>query len=125
MTFYVTPLEAMVMHRALIERYGGVQGLRDAGALEAALFRPQSGYYEDLVQEAAALFESVAMNHPFADGNKRLAFACVDVFLKANGLRIAAKPMAIHRWMIAHLERRTFTLAHIEPWLRRHVVTVK
>lgn len=109
------------MHHALIERYGGSAGLRDAGALEAALFRPQSGYYDDLIWEAAALFESLAMNHPFIDGNKRIAFACVDVFLKANGLRIAAKPMAIHKWMLGHLEARSFTLAHIEPWLRKHV----
>jgi death on curing protein len=111
----------MLMHRVLIERYGGAHGLRDAGALEAALFRPQSGYYDDAIAEAAALFESLAMNHPFLDGNKRIAFACVDVFLRVNGLRLEAKPMAVHRWMIGHLEKGSFTLAVIEPWLRRHV----
>ena len=119
--FYLTPLEVMVMHRVLIQRYGGADGLRDAGALEAALYRPQSGYYEDVIAEAAALFESVAINHPFVDGNKRVAFACVDVFLRANGLRITAKSGAIHRWMTARLESRTFNMAHIEVWLRRNV----
>ena len=121
MTIYLSPLEAMLMHRVLIDRYGGAHGLRDAGALEAALFRPQSGYYGDLVAEAAALFESLAMNHPFVDGNKRVAFACVDVFLRVNGYRLTAKPMTIFRWMLSHLDKGTFTIAAIEPWLRAHI----
>jgi len=118
---YLTPLEAMLMHRVLIDRFGGAHGLRDAGALEAALFRPQSGYYDDAIAEAAALFESLAMNHPFVDGNKRIAFACVDVFLRVNGFRLQAKPLAVHRWMIGHLEKGAFALAVIEPWLRTRV----
>lgn len=108
------------MQRVLLERYGGSHGMRDAGALESALFRPQSGHYEDLVWEAAALFESLAMNHPFVDGNKRIAFAAVDVFLRVNGWRIRAKPMAACKWMYGHLEARTFNLENIEPWLRKH-----
>jgi len=123
-TVYLTALEVMVMHGALLKRYGGEPGLRDAGALEAALFRPQSGYYEDVVWEAAALFESLAMNHPFIDGNKRIAFAGVDVFLRMNGLRIRAKPDAAFRWMMGHLDAQSFNLSNIEPWLRRHVVAV-
>ena len=120
MTVYLTPIEVMVMQRVLIERFGGSHGLRDAGALEAALFRPQSGYYGDIVWEASALFESLAMNHPFVDGNKRIAFAAVDVFLRVNGWRIRSKPMAVHKWMIRHLEARSFNLDNIEPWLRKH-----
>jgi death on curing protein len=119
-SFFLTPIEVMVMHRTMVERYGGAHGLRDAGALEAALFRPQSGYYDDLVAEAAALFESLAMNHPFLDGNKRVAFGCVDVFLRVNGWRIHAKPVAIHKWMVRAISAGTFDLAHIEPWLRRN-----
>ncbi len=106
------------MQRVLVDRYGGAHGLRDAGALEAALFRPQSGYYGDVIAEAAALFESLAMNHPFIDGNKRIAFACVHVFLRVNGHRLRAKPMSVHRWLISHLEKGTFQMAVIEPYLR-------
>ena len=120
MTSYLTPVEVVVMQRALIERHGGSHGLRDPGALESALFRPQSGYYEDVIQEAAALFESLAMNHPFLDGNKRIAFACVDVFLRVNGFRLRCKPMTILKWMLLHLEAGSFDLANIEPWLRTH-----
>jgi death-on-curing protein len=118
-TRYLTPVEVLVMQRVLIDRYGGAHGLRDAGALESALFRPQSGYYEDTIAEAAALFESLAMNHPFIDGNKRVAFACLDVFLRVNGYRLHARPMAVHRWMIGHLEKGTFQMSVIEPYLRR------
>ena len=120
MTRYLTPLEVMLIHRVMIERFGGVGGVRDLGALESALFRPQSGHYADTIAEAAALFESLAMNHPFVDGNKRVAFGAVDVFLRINGFRLIAKPMAIHRWMIGHLEKGTFALANIEKFLRKH-----
>jgi len=83
------------MHGVLINKFGGSSGIRDQGALEAALLRPQSGYYPDLIAEAAALFESLAVNHPFVDGNKRIAFAAMDTFLRINGKnckRIQKKP---------------------------------
>jgi len=118
-TKYLTPIEVMLIHRVMIERFGGAAGIRDMGALESALFRPQSGYYTDAIAEAAALFESLAMNHPFVDGNKRVAFGAVDVFLRINGIRLVAKPMAIHKWMIGHLEKGTFALASIETYLRK------
>ena len=102
----------------LMQRYGGVLGLRDPGALEAALFRPQTGYYEDIVAQAAALLESLAINHPFLDGNKRVAFAAADVFLRINGWRLYRAPMQIHDELIQMFESGTFDFAHLEPWLR-------
>src|SRR5216117_2653754 len=71
MTEYVTTADALFFHKQLIERYGGAPGLRDAGALESALHRPQTGYYDTLVHEAAALLESLVQNHPFVDGFER------------------------------------------------------
>ena len=85
---FLTVADVLAMHTMLIKRYGGASGLRDPGALEAALFRPQTGYYDDIVAEAAALLESLAINHPFIDGNKRIAFAAADVFLRINGRRV-------------------------------------
>ena len=102
----------------LMQRYGGVLGLRDPGALEAALFRPQTGYYEDIVAQAAALLESLAINHPFLDGNKRVAFAAADVFLRINGWRLQLAPMQIHDELIQMFESGTFDFAHLEPWQR-------
>jgi hypothetical protein len=75
MTDYVTVAEALAIHADQIERYGGSAGVRDQGLLEGALFRPQTGYYRSLTEEAAALWESLSQNHPFVD------------WQQANGLR--------------------------------------
>jgi death on curing protein len=115
---YLTVADVLGMHVVLMQRYGGVLGLRDPGALEAALFRPQTGYYEDIVAQAAALLESLAIIHPFLDGNKRIAFAAADVFLRINGWRLHRAPMQIHDELIQMFESGTFDFAHLEPWLR-------
>lgn len=118
---YLTVADVLGLHVVLMQRYGGATGLRDAGALEAALFRPQTGYYEDIIAEAAALMESLAINHPFVDGNKRIAFAAADVFLRINGWRLKRPPMQLYDEMLAMLESGTFDIAHLEPWLRAFV----
>lgn len=110
--------DVLGMHAVLLQRYGGALGVRDPGALESALFRPQTGYYRDIVEEAAALMESLAINHPFVDGNKRIAFAAVDVFLRINGWQLSRPPMQIHEEMLQMLESGTFDIAHIDAWLR-------
>lgn len=114
---YLTVADVLGMHTALMQRYGGAPGVRDPGALESALFRPQTGYYEDIVAEAAALLESLAINHPFVDGKKRIAFAAADVFLRINGWRLQRPSMQIYIEMIQMLESGTFDIAHLEPWL--------
>ena len=82
---YLTVAEVYRMQHRLIELFGGLNGVRDAGAVEAAVFRPQNGYYESMEEEAAALMESLGMNHGLIDGNKRIAFTATDVFLRRNG----------------------------------------
>ena len=119
---HLTVADVLGMHTVLMQRYGGAMGVRDPGALEAALFRPQTGYYKDIVAEAAALLESLAINHPFVDGNKRIAFAAADVFLRINGWRLQRAPLLIHAEMIQMLESGTFDMAHVEPWLRAFAI---
>ena len=97
---YLTTADMLAIHAVLLKRYGGADGVRDAGALEAAVFRPQSGYYADALQEACALLESLLINHPFVDGNKRAAFAACDIFLHINGLRIKAGWERLHELML-------------------------
>ena len=99
--------------------------MRDPGALEAALFRPQTGYYEDIVMEAAALLKSLTINHPFVHDNKRTAFAAADVFLRINGWYLQQSPIQIHAELIGMLEKKTFDIAHLAPWLRGFAVTAK
>jgi death-on-curing protein len=117
-TEYVSTADGLFFHRQLIEHYGGAIGLRDAGALESALHRPQTGYYDTLVHEAAALLESLVQNHPFVDGNKRVAFAVVDVFLRINGHTITADSKSIYDYIITLFADRTFDMEHLVPWLR-------
>lgn len=119
---YLTVADVLGMHTVLMQRCGGALGVRDPGALEAALFRPQTGYYDDIVAEAAALLESLAINHTFVDGNKRIAFAAADVFLRINGWRLQRAPMQIHAEMIQMLESGTVDIAHLDPWLRGFAV---
>ena len=120
---YLTVADVLGMHTVLMQRYGGAGGVRDPGALEAALFRPQTGYYDDIIAEAAALLESLAINHPFVDGNKRIAFAAADVFLRINGWCLKRPSMVIHKEMLQLFEAGTFDIAHLEPWLRAFATT--
>jgi len=108
----------MLIHEILINRFGGSPGIRDKGVLESALYRPQSGYYKDLISQAAALFESLAVNHPFVDGNKRVAFAAMDVFLRLNGLRIHTTSKEAHINILSMFERQELKHQVIDAWLR-------
>jgi len=120
---YLTVADVLGMHAGLMKHYRGAPGVRDLGALEAALFRPQTGYYEDIVAEAAALMESLAINHPFVDGNKRIAFAAAAVFLDINGWKLHRAPIQIHEEMMQMFASGNFDIAHFEPWLRGFAFT--
>jgi len=111
--------EALTVHSRLI-RFGGGTGLRDQGALESALARPQSGYYVDLIQEAAALWESLSQNHPFIDGNKRAAITIAAAFLRVNGYKLEFQDLDAYEFMIGLYEHGRFRLVELEPWLRKH-----
>ena len=117
MTEYVTTADALFFHQELIRRYGGRPGIRDAGALESALHRPQAGYYDTIIDEAAALLESLVQIHPFIDGNKRVAFAVVDVFLRINGYVIAGDSSELFESFIALIENQEFSMEFLVPWL--------
>lgn len=124
MTDYLTVIEVLAIHADQIRRYGGSDGVRDLGLVEAALFRPQTGYYQDLIAEAAALWESLAQNHPFVDGNKRVGFAATYTFLVINGARISADADMISAFIAELYETGTFDFVHLDRWLREHVVFV-
>ena len=121
MTDYLTVAEVLAMQADQIERYGGSHGVRDAGLLEAALFRSQTGYYADLIEEAAALWESMSQNHPFIDGNKRTAFAAAYTFLAINGPRLTADAQETYDFVAELYEANQFSFDKLVPWLREHV----
>jgi death-on-curing protein len=116
--------EVLAIHERVTARFGGTGGVRDAGLLESALYRPQTGDYRDLAEMAAALFESLIMNHPFIDGNKRVAFFATDVFLRANGWRLAVDDDQANDFLRGLLDRGECDFAHLEPWLRKAMVEI-
>ena len=119
---FLTRDEVLAIHSRLVDAFGGAPGVRDLGLLESALHRPQTGHYVDLVQMAAAMFESLLMNHAFVDGNRRVAFFCTDVFLRLNGWMLAVEDDAAHAFIIDGLEQGECDYAHLLPWLRHLLV---
>ena len=109
------------MHDVAIREFGGSMGLRDMGALASAIMRPQIGYYDNLIEEAAALLESLAMNHPFVDGNKRTAFYATDSFLRKNGRFIECDNDEAYRFFMQLFETNSFRFAELHSWLEKHV----
>jgi death on curing protein len=121
MADYLTVAEVYRMQHRLIERFGGRHGVRDKGAVEAAIFRPQTGYYSSIEEEAAALMESLGNNHGFLDGNKRIAFTATDVFLRRNGLYVEVEALDGYAFIDGSLSRQEFRFAQILDWLRQHI----
>src|SRR5260370_22095882 len=121
MTDYLTLAETLAIHDDQIERYTGSCGVRDHGLLEAALYRPQTGYYADLIEEAAALWESLAQNHAYIHGNKRTAFAATYTFLAINGTHITADAEAADGFIAGLYGANEFTFENLVAWLRENV----
>jgi death-on-curing protein len=119
-TDYLTIAEVYRMQHRLIDLFGGIHGVRDKSAVEAAVFRPQTGYYNSLEEEAAALMESLANNHGFLDGNKRIAFTAADVFLRRNGFYLEVDAQDGYAFIAGSMERHEFRFAQILDWIREH-----
>jgi death-on-curing protein len=117
---HLTLVEVLAIHDDQILRYGGAPGIRDPGQLEAALYRAQSGYYPDVIEEAAALWESLSQNHPFIDGNKRTAFAATYTFLVINGWSLTEGAEGTAEFIEGLYATHTFTFAVLAAWLRMH-----
>jgi death-on-curing protein len=121
MSDYLTVAEVYQMQHRLIDMFGGLHGVRDKGAVEAAVFRPQTGYYNSLEEEATALMESLGNNHGFLDGNKRIAFTATDVFLRRNAFYIEVEDVAGYDFINGSMERHEFRFARILAWIRQHI----
>jgi death-on-curing protein len=119
---YLTVAEVIAIHHHQIEEYGGAHGLRDQGTLEAAVFRPQTGYYNDLSEEASALLESLVNNHSFVDGNKRVGFAAMHTFLLVNGFDLDVSSKAAYEFIVDAMEQGKFRFGLIREWIAAHLV---
>ena len=117
--------EVLATQQRLIDRFGGVHGVRDRGLLESALFRPQTGYYAHIEEMAAALFESLLVNHAFVDGNKRVAFFATDVFLRLNGWKLVTTADEGEQFIAGTLKANDCSFDRILPWIRDHRVAIR
>ena len=118
---YLTVGEVLQIQYHLIENYGGIHGVRDKGLLESAVFRPQTGYYNHIAEESAALMESLANNHPFFDGNKRVAFAAAHTFLLINGYDLEVDLATAYDFVMRSLESGEFRFGPILQWIDDHM----
>ena len=121
---YIRVEDVLAIHSDLIDRFGGSRGIRDPGLLECALFRPQTGHYASLIDEASALWESLSQNHPFVDENKRTAFAATYVFLLINGLRIVATDKEAQTFILDLYDSDQLEFHRLQAWLIQNTQTV-
>ena len=113
------------IHNILIDKFGGSKGIRDIGALEASLARPFSTFdkkdlYPTSIEKASAIFESLIINHPFVDGNKRISYVLMRLILMEDHLDIIATQNEKYEFVIA-ASKGEFRFDEIKNWLSLHV----
>jgi death-on-curing protein len=117
------------VHTILIEQFGGAKGIRDPRGLEAALARPMSTFdgndlYVSPIDKASALFESLIISHPFMDGNKRISYVLMRLFLLENGLDIIASQDEKYDLVISASTGK-WRFDEINSWLSLHTKKVR
>jgi len=114
------------IHEILIEKFGGIHGIRDKKALESAISRPfmtfdQQDLYPSPIEKAAALLESVISNHPFIDGNKRIGYVLMRYFLMENNLDVKATQTEKYEFVI-RIAQGQLSFEQIHRWLSERVI---
>lgn len=114
----------LAVHSDQIQAHGGSLGLRDRGLLESALERPRNRFHYEPTSDVPSLAASygfgIAKNHPFVDGNKRVAFQAMYLFLGLNGLRIDASEEEVVATILS-LASGDLDEPGLAAWLRDHV----
>jgi len=113
------------IHNILIDRFGGVKGIRDEGALKSALARPYATFdqidlYPDIIDKAAALFESLIINHPFVDGNKRISYVMMRLLLLEGNLDISTTQEAKYNFVIS-ASKGEIRFDQIREWIMDNI----
>ena len=124
MTRYLSPQQVLFIHARLTDETGGDHLLRDVGLLASAVARPRAAFggeelYPDLFAQAAALMQSLLLNHPFLDGNKRTGITAAALLLLRNGYRLTADNAELERFTYAVVNGQQ-SLADMAAWFRAH-----
>jgi death-on-curing protein len=117
---WITYDQVIAIHSRQLRRFGGAPGLRDEGMLRSALERPINKWHDEraeLAELAAAYAFGLAKNHAFVDGNKRVAFLAMMVFLRTNGVRFAPDPAHATKIIMA-LAAGEVSEASLTRWIR-------
>jgi len=125
MSVHFIPEEVVLtIHTDLLHRYGGEPGVRDRNLLESALAQPKMTtgriyLHKTIFDKAAAYGFHVCMNHPFVDGNKRVALVLMDIFLQKNGWEIDSLEEETYSMMIS-LASGKLNKSQLSSWLKEH-----
>lgn len=128
MTHYLSAQQVLFIHGRLIAETGGSMGIRDIGLLESAVARPRATFdqvdlYPELFTKAAALFQSLLLNHAFIDGNKRVAITAASLFLLNNGYRLTTTNDELVEFVMEAVNQR-LGLERISQWLEVNAAPV-
>ncbi len=125
---YLTVQEVLFIHFQVIERFGGTHGVLNMAGLESAVARPKAtmdgnDLYTNLLEKAAGLLQSLVINHPFQDGNKRTAFTALGLFLRFNDAAIESSAMHAEQFVIDVADKH-LTVKTIANWLQSHTCSM-
>ena len=118
--------EAIKIQNLLIDSFGGSKGIRDRGSLESALIRPyqtfgQTELYPNPEDKAAAILESIIMNHPFVDGNKRIGYVLMRIILLENDMDVEASLEGKFEFIVK-IAKGEMNFAQIQQWIQSKLV---
>jgi len=119
--------DILIIHEFLINKFGGIHGVRDHNLLQSAVARPfqtfdKKDLYKSHSEKAAALIESIVTNHPFIDGNKRTGWVLMRLYLMENGLDIRASQADKYNFVIS-IASNKLPFHEVVDWIKRHTIT--
>ena len=123
----ISVAQVLKIHSIAIEKFGGANGVRDMGGLQSALARPFQTFggtdlYPTTYEKAAAIGESLIMNHPFIDGNKRTGYLLMEALLRFGGYKIKSDDEELYNFVIS-ISTGATSFEEIEEWLQKNTTT--
>ena len=124
----ITRAEVLIIHNEVVFAHGGANGVRDVGGLDSAIARPFQSFggedlYPSVFEKAAAIGESIIMNHPFIDGNKRTGYVLMETILRIEGLKITATDDLLYAFVI-DISTGNIRFEQIVEWLKQNTSSV-
>ncbi len=118
----ITKDEVLLIHDQVVKLHGGANGVRDLNGLESAITRPYQSFagndlYPSCFEKSAAIGESIIMNHPFVDGNKRTGYVLMELLLRLEGFRINSNDDELYQFVI-DISTGSKRFEEIVEWLK-------